>query len=211
MAKLKNGWVKKLFRERFLSPEARQEQIVDECRKALDKFRRHDAGGSEEDFQAASADYHMEHDWLLVMQTEKLLAKGRRLDADLPKKVEGPYFSRIWSWIEDDPNPPLYLTEDGFVMVRQAVREAARIRREKLALLIALVASISALVPALRSVFADDSKAIEVILQQPRSLSTLPPAIWRDPAAFDPIEHFFLFPPTDTSKLKWTGEIGPLR
>ncbi len=207
----KPGGFKKWLFERFQSSEARQERVVDECLRALDECRRHGEGGSEEEFFDLSASYHVEREWLLLMRSEKLLAKGRRLDADLPKKVEGHIFCRVNFWMEGDPNPPLYLSEDGFVLVRQAVREAERIRREKIALLIALVASLSALVPALHSVFADSSKPVQVILQQPHSLSTLPPAIWRDPATFDPIDHFFLFPAPDTPKLKWTGEVRPLR
>ncbi len=162
----------------------------------------------------AVADAYMAQDLARVIETERLLLKATICQANgIPPKRTGEFYSRM-DW-DDDQDQPFYLTDSGILKVRAAISEAERRKRERLsfwaAILFGLVGSTTGLVSAFVSRSNQDTSKIEVVLRDAVQSQPLSPAIWRNPATFDPIQHFFLFPSAGASKQEWTGEVRTLR
>lgn len=159
-------------------------------------------------------DAFMAQDFARVIETEKLLLRAAMCGAEgIPPKRVGEFYSRmVW---DDDPDEPFYLTDSGMLKVRGAIAEAGKRKRERIAfwaaIFFGLAGSITGLISAIASLNNQDTSKIEVVLREPAQSQPLPPAIWRNPTTFDPVEHFFLFPPAGAAKQKWAGEIRSLR
>lgn len=164
--------------------------------------------------QDAVNDAFMAQDFAQVIETEKLLLRAAMCEAeDIPPKRVGEFYSRM-AW-DDDPDEPFYLTDSGMLKVRGAIAQAGKRKRERLTfwavILFGLVGSITGLISAITSLNNQGTSKIEVVLREPAQSRPLPPAIWRNPTTFDPVEYFFLFPTADATKQKWSGEIRALR
>jgi hypothetical protein len=168
------------------------------------------------DWQGAVSMAIEAQDWLEVLETERLHERARKLDVDLPPLALGELYGQYFHVDpEDVPNPPLYLKAEGKRLVRRAIREGEKLRRDRYtfraALCFGLLGSLGSVLAAVAALNSTNASKIEVVIKELQPSPSVSPAVGRQPAAFDPVEHFFLFPPAGTAKKEWAGEIRSLR
>ena len=163
-------------------------------------------------WQDAVTDALFEKDWLDVHLTDQLHYEAQRLDVDLPKCAVGEHYKEFMHFdSEQYPDPPLFLTDVGFKLVKDRIRAEKDRRYARFVSTASIVSGLGGLLVAVLALGGSGNSAppnnIEVVLRQVEPSTTLPPAIWRNPATFDPVEHFFLFPAASSPEQKWTGEV----
>lgn len=159
-----------------------------------------------------------------VYSTQRILSWAQKYDVEVPSYSDVNYFCKVeerqrqillFGFLNFDPD--YFLTDHGKRLIRREIHKAKSAHWQQIgarwSIAIGLVAAIVGAVSAAAAVYAvtrDDGKPVEITLKDRGDLS-LPPAIWRNPATFDPLEHFFLFSTTNAPDLKWKGEIRSFR
>ncbi len=191
-----------------------QEQAVRDAWKKIEHLESQRLGHGDGPFEDALQEAYMQEAFLSFEKTRRLTRLARSLGVahGLPSSLDAKFYRQF---DPEDDRSGSYFTSEGFSLAQDLVYEGQKRKRERVTLYAALffgvAGVITSLITAVGSLVPPAVSSVEVLVKEPLGLSSLPPAIWRDPATFDPIEHFFLFPTTDPPKLKWTGEVRPLR